>query len=90
MRQQRGANPRQRQTKAPPSSLARFPNPENVDRARPDDDRHPVLEIDAQKGEMLHQEIHLGAPFRRALPGALFGSLATTYLFYIFRAKNLL
>jgi hypothetical protein len=43
-------------------SIPGFPDKENEDGDYPDHDKHPVLNLEAQKSEMLDQKMHRSAP----------------------------
>jgi hypothetical protein len=43
-------------------SIPGFPDEENENGDYPDHDKHPVLNLEAQKSEMLDQKMHRSAP----------------------------
>ena len=55
--------------------LVSLPQVKDVKYKRTYHNRHPVLEVNAQNGEILHQQIHLGA-----LPGGIAGRLVGRFL----------
>jgi hypothetical protein len=65
----------------PSDSIAGLPNEKHIDRDRPSDHQHPVLALEAKKGEMLNQKLHHARPNFRQSIGL---SEAEIYYFHIF------
>jgi hypothetical protein len=60
--------------------FARLPDIKNEGRDQSDHDKHPVLGIETQKGEMLDEKWHRSVPVRRRICA----SATKIYYFYTF------